>query len=110
MNNSIVQQLAHWLSSRGPRLASAGVEFTNRIPEPSSSVPWKGGVGLVKDDILVSFTVWERTIFQTELIIVDGASGETLVSKDATPENVEDIDEVLDSIVDGLIGGTYRRG
>ena len=72
-------------------------------------LPWKGTIGLVKDDILVSYTVWERTIFQTELIIVDGVSGETLLSKDATPENVEEIDGVLDSIVDGLVAGTYRR-
>jgi hypothetical protein len=109
MSQSIVQRLAQWLSSRGPSLASAGVESTNRISEPSSNVPWKGTIGLVKDDILVSYTVWERTIFQTELIIVDGVSGETLLSKDATPENVEEIDGVLDSVVDGLVAGTYRR-
>jgi hypothetical protein len=88
-------------------LASAGIEFTNRIPGQLSDTPWKGSIGLVKDDILVSFTVWERTIFQTELLVVDGRSGETLVSKDATPENVEEIDEVLDFIVDGLVRGIY---
>ena len=109
MSESIVQRLAQWLSSRGSSLASAGVEATNRIPEPSSNVPWKGTIGLVKDDILVSYTVWERTIFQTELIIVDGVSGETLLSRDATPDSAEEIDGVLDSVVDGLVAGTYRR-
>ena len=64
---------------------------------------------MAKGNIFVSYTVWERTIFQTELIIVDGASGETLLSKDATPEKVEEVDEVLDSIVDGLVAGAYRR-
>jgi hypothetical protein len=109
MSDSIVRQLANWLSSRGPRLASLGIETTNRIPESSSDIPWKGTIGLAKDDILVSYTVWERTIFQTELIIVDGALGETLISEDATPKRVEEIDGVLDSVVNGLVEGTYRR-
>lgn len=108
MSDSIVRQLANWLSSRGPRLASLGIEPTDRIPEPSSNIPWKGTIGLIKDDIIVSYTVWERTIFQTELIIVDGASGETLISEDATPKSVEEIDGVLDSVVDGLVAGAYR--
>lgn len=108
MSESIVQQLANWLSSRESRLASLGIETTDRIPEPSSNIPWKGMVGLVKDDILVSYTVWERTIFQAELIILDGASGETLVSEDTTPKTVEEIDEVLDAVVDDLVAGSYR--
>lgn len=110
MRVSIVQQLANWLSSRRPRLASLGIEATDRIPEPSSSIPWKGTIGLAKDDILVSYTVWERTIFQAELIIVDAASGETLVSEDTTPTSAGEIDGVLDSVLDGLAAGTYRRG
>jgi hypothetical protein len=79
------------------------------LPQPSSNVPWKGGIGLVKDDILVSYTVWERIAFQTELIIVDGESGETLRSDDATPEHPEEIEAILDAVVNDLVAGTYRR-
>jgi hypothetical protein len=64
---------------------------------------------LAKDDILVCYTVWERNEFQTELIIVDGESGETIRSDDATPKHPEEIEPVLDALVDNLIAGNYRR-
>ena len=91
MKGSIVNQLAHWLSTRRANLVQMGIEITDRLPEPSSNIPWKGTIGLVKDDILVSYTVWERTVYQSELIIVDGESGETLRSDDATPQHPEEI-------------------
>ena len=109
MTNSIVEQLRSWLSSRTPKLVSEGVEIIDRIPGPLSNIHWSGTVGLVKNDIFVSFTVWGLTIFQTELIIVDGNSKETVLSKDGTPERVEEIDAILDEVVDGLISGKYRR-
>ena len=109
MTGSIIDQLVYWLATRRANLVQAGIEITDRLPQPSSNVAWKGSIGLVKDDILVSYTVWERTVFQTSLIIVDGESGETLRSDDATPEHSEEIEAVLDAVVNDLVAGTYRR-
>jgi hypothetical protein len=69
MTGSIIDQLVYWLATRRANLVQAGIEITDRLPQPSSNVPWKGSIGLVKDDILVSYTVWERTVFQTSLIL-----------------------------------------
>ena len=110
MTKSIIHQLAHWLAIRRSNLLQVGIEIIDRLPQPSSNVPWKGTIGLVKDDIFVSYTVWERTLYQSELIIVDGGSGKTLRSDDATPQNPEEIEAVLDAVVNDLIAGTYRRG
>jgi hypothetical protein len=109
VTGSIIHQLADWLTTRRANLAQAGIEITDCLPQSSSNVPWKGTIGLVKDDIFVSFTVWERTEYQSELIIVDGESGETLRSEDATPQHPEEIDIVLDAVVNDLVEGTYRR-
>jgi hypothetical protein len=107
MTESIVHQLRLWLENSREFLAQAGIEITDRIPQPTSNAPWKGSIGLIKDDILVSYTVWERTGFQTELIVVDGGSGETLKSIDTTPVHPGEITPVLDAVVNDLITGSY---
>ncbi|GAA3665519.1 hypothetical protein GCM10022398_08830 [Acetobacter lovaniensis] len=56
----------------GGAAEAEAVEGIDRIPELSSNRPWKAMIGLAKDDIPLSDTVWKRTIFQTELIIVEG--------------------------------------
>ncbi|UTD29057.1 hypothetical protein [Bradyrhizobium sp. WD16] len=109
MTGSIVDQLSQWLGTRRTNLVQSGIEITDRLPQLSSNVPWKGTIGLAKDDIFVSFTVWERTAYQSELIIVDGQSGKTLRSDDATPQRPEEIEAVLDSVVNDLVAGIYRR-
>jgi hypothetical protein len=107
MMGSIVDQLAHWLRIRRANLVQAGIEITDLLPQPSSNIPWKGTVGLAKDDILVSYTVWERIEYQSELIIVDGKSGETIRCDDASPGHPEEIEAVLDAVVNDLVAGTY---
>lgn len=109
MAESIVHQLRLWLETRRERLVRTGIEITDRIPQPSSNVPWKATIGLVKDGVLASFTVWERTELQTELIVVDGVSGETLRSVDAILEHPSEIEAVLDIVMDDLITGSYRQ-
>jgi hypothetical protein len=106
---SIVEQLRGWLASRKPKLTLAGVDIVDRLPGPSSDVQWSGNIGLVKDNIFVSFTVWELTIFQTELIVVDGSSKKTLVSEDGTPKSADEIDSILDSVVNSLISGKFAQ-
>ena len=109
MTGSIVDQLAQWLTTRRANLVQAGIEITDRLPQASSNVPWKGTIGLVKDDIFVSYTVWERTECQSELIVVDGKSGKTLRADDATPQHPVEIETILDAVVNDLIVGTYQR-
>lgn len=109
MKKSIVERLAFWIKSRESRLRSAGIKVDERLPKVNSNFVWKAGVGLEKDNIVVSFTVWERTIFQTELIVVDGDLRETLVSEDNTPKSLDEIDGILDLVVLKLIRGDYRH-
>jgi hypothetical protein len=109
MTGSIIDQLSRWLAARREGLIREGIVITNRLPLTAIDIPWKGSIGLSKSDILVSYTVWERAKFQTELIIVDGESGETLRSEDATLEDPGEIEPILDAVVNDLIAGTYRR-
>ena len=110
MKKSIVNQLAHWLATRRAKLDQAGVEIDARLPRSSTNdFPWKAGITLVKDDILVMFTVWERTVYETELMIEDGLARKTLRYKEATPQRPEEIRPTLDAVMDELIAGTYRR-
>ena len=108
MKSSIVRQLDQWLSAHLVDLVSNGIEVVDRLPQPPSTVPWKASIGLCKNGILVSYTVWERSTFQTELIIVDGRSGATLQSEDGTPVDPEEIERVLNDVVGKIISGQYR--
>jgi len=109
MTASIVHQLGYWLEARRERLAQARIEVDDRLPRAFSNAPWKGSIGLTKDNILVSFTVWELTTFQAELIVVDGNSQETLQSIDFSPQRPSKIESVLDEVVTKLAYGAYRR-
>ena len=109
MTGSIVNQLAHWLSTRRTRLVQAGIAIDARFPQPGSNIPWKAGIGLIKDDIIVSYTVWEETVYQSELIVFDGQLKQTLRADDAAPQHPEEIEAVLDAVVNDLVAGTYRR-
>lgn len=108
MTASIVKQLTSWLAENREELVGQGVAVDDRIPQLFSNVTWKATIGLIKDDIYVSYTVWERTVFQTELIVVDGQSGETLLSEDRSLERAEEIEPVLGAILRDLVTGKYR--
>jgi hypothetical protein len=107
MKGSIVQQLRTWAQKNKILLNREGVTLQTRFEEPDSEFHWKGSIGLIKDDIFVSFTVWERTILQTELIVVNGSSGETIEAKDDTPANIYEIESVLNRVVQSLINKEY---
>ena len=85
--SSIVKELADWTRANAAKLASSGVQVTEKSPEPSSTYPWKASVALVYDDVIVSFTVWERSLFQSELIIMNAKTGKTLVMDEKTPSD-----------------------
>jgi hypothetical protein len=82
--SSIVAELADWTKANAVALTSRGVQVTEKFPEPNSAYPWKAGIGLVYKEIIVSFTVWERSIFQTELIIMNASTRKTIVVDDKT--------------------------
>jgi hypothetical protein len=60
-------------------------------------------------EIIVSFTVWERSIFQTELIIMNGSTRKTIVMDDKTPSDVALMRADLDRVVQRLLSDFYHE-
>jgi hypothetical protein len=69
----------------------------------------EGSIGLEYKTILVSFTVWERTVLQTELIIMNSKTGKTLVMDEGTPGDSSLIRDELDRVVRNLLNGVYEH-
>jgi hypothetical protein len=107
--SSIVAELADWTKANAVALTSRGVQVTEKFPEPNSAYPWKAGIGLVYKEIIVSFTVWERSIFQTELIIMNASTRKTIVVDDKTPSDVAHMRADLDSVVQRLLSDFYHE-
>jgi hypothetical protein len=105
---SIVNELSIWTTSNAKTLRDKGVEVIVRIPGPGSNIPWKAGIGLLYGDIIVSYTVWERTIFQTELIVMNSLTEKCVVMDDREPAVAEAIHAELDDVVTRLIDNTFR--
>jgi hypothetical protein len=70
--------------------------------------PWKASIALVYSEIMVSFTVWERSVFQTELIIMNAKTGKTLVMDEKTPNDAALIRADLDGVIEQLLRDYYR--
>jgi hypothetical protein len=100
---SIVKELSDWTNANAEELLRRGVQVIEKLPEPNSTHPWKAGIGLVHRDLLASFTVWELTIFQTELIIMNAKTGATLVVEDKTPSDAAHIRADLEALVERLL-------
>lgn len=107
--SSIVRELADWVKANAAMLSTRGVQLTGKFPEPDSVHPWKASVALVYQEIVASFTVWERTIFQTELIVMNAKTGKTLVMDEKTPSESAVIRDDLDGVVRRLLSGFYGR-
>ena len=106
--SSIVAELADWTKANTVALTGRGVQVTEKFPEPNSAYPWNASIGLIYKEIIVSFTVWERTIFQTELIIVNASTRKTIVMDDKTPSDVAVMRADLDRVVQRLLSDFYR--
>jgi hypothetical protein len=106
---SIVQQLADWAKQVSAKLAERGVQLTEKFPEPGSLQPWKASVALAYDDVIVSYTVWERTRLQTELLVMNTLTGKTVVMKEGEPASPSVVSTELDSVVRNLLDGSYSR-
>lgn len=106
--NSIVKELADWTKANTAKLSSRGVVVTERFPEPNSTHPWKASIALVYNETMVSYTVWERSVFQTELIIMNAKTGKTLVMDEKTPNDATLIRADLDAVIQRLLSDYYR--
>jgi hypothetical protein len=106
--NSIVAQLLSWTKLNSAMLSSRGVELTEKFPEAGTTHPWKASIALVYGEIIVSYTVWERSGFQTELIIMNASTGKTIVMDEKGPSDASVIQADLDEVVRKLLDDFYR--
>jgi hypothetical protein len=109
MTTGIVSQLASWVRGHAADLMQQGIQIEERIPDEASSSPWKATVGLVFNDIVVTYTVWERTIFQTSLIVFNSKTKRTVFFKDSEPEVAGVVNTDLDDVVKRLASGEYSK-
>lgn len=106
---SIVQQLADWVKQVSAILSERGVHITEKFPEPGSLHPWKASIALAYDGVIVSFTVWERTRLQTELLVMNTVTGKTVVMEEGEPASPSVVSAMLDGVIGNLLDGAYRR-
>jgi hypothetical protein len=89
-------------------LFSRGVQLTEKFPAPDSVHPWKASIALVYGEIVVSYTVWERSAYQTELIIMNASTGKTIVMDEKMPNDASLIQAELDEVTRKLLDDSYR--
>jgi hypothetical protein len=109
MTTGIVSQLVCWTQGRSVELRGQGIQIEERFPDKTSPSPWKATVGLVLDDIVVTYTVWERTTFQTSLIVFNSKTKRTVFFKDSEPDTPGVVDSDLDDVVKKLLSGEYSK-
>jgi hypothetical protein len=109
MTPGIVSELASWTRQHAAALKEKGIQLEEHFPESASPFPWKATVGLVFADIVVTYTVWERTIFQTSLIVFNSKTKRTVFFTDSEPQTPGVVDTDLDNVVAKLASGEYSR-
>ncbi len=107
--NSIISALVNWAKQNSVTLSGRGVRLTEKFPDQNSTHPWKASIALAYNGIVVSYTVWERTVFQTELIVMNTLTGKTIVMDEGTPNDPSTIDADLDQVAQKLLSGAYSR-
>jgi hypothetical protein len=106
--NSIIAELISWASKNECELRKNGIHLTKNFPEEQSKFPWKASLGFEKNDLVASYTMWERNGLQTELIIVDGSAGRTLLTEDGNPESPGIVGIDLGNLVRMLLNPTKQ--
>lgn len=106
---SIVQQLADWANQVSAALGERGVQLTKKFPEAGSPSPWKASIALTYDGVIVSYTVWERTRLQSELLVMNTRTGKTVVMEEGEPTSPAAISIEIDGAVRNLLDGSYGR-
>ena len=61
MSASIVKRLRSWIQDNADGLRRRGILIEERLPDEQSSAPWKASIGFIFENIVASYTVWERT-------------------------------------------------
>jgi hypothetical protein len=105
--SGIVHKLESWLRENSHALRQKGIIVEERVPSPGANVPLKANVGLVHDGIVVSYTVWDRDKLQTELIVLNATTGQTIVMEDRIVDDIEVVNTDLRDITSKLINHTY---
>lgn len=105
---SIVAELSNWVKANSSMLFSRGVQITEKFPAPGSTHPWKASIALVYGDLMVSYTVWERSALQTEMIIMRASTGQTLVMDEKMPNDAYAIHGDLDDVARKILDDFYR--
>jgi hypothetical protein len=70
-------------------------------------VPWKAHVGLSYEGIVASYTVWEGDTQQTELIVLNAKTKQTIVMIDKSVESPEVVDADLNELVTNLTNRAF---
>jgi len=107
--SSLIDQIIAWAGNNAESLREKGIQVVEKFPGKTSDPTWKASLGLTYDGILVSYTVWERTNWQTELLVMNSLTRQTIVMDDKTPESPEAVHEDLDDVVSKLLNRTYKR-
>jgi hypothetical protein len=106
---SIVDELRSWTKNNSAKLRENHIQLIEKIPEPGSNLPWKASVGLIHNGIVVSYTVWERTRLQTQLIVFNATTKKTIDVNDSEPQDAHVVWVDLDGVVKRLLDGSYKR-
>lgn len=106
---SIIRKLEEWTRNHADYLRSHGITLEMRIPSSTSNIQWKASVNLAYEHILVSYTVWERTYLQSELLVFNSISKKTVYMHDAQLSSAEFVDIEMDEAVVKLLNGEYSQ-
>jgi hypothetical protein len=109
MTTGIVNKLIAWVRGHAADLERQGIRIEEQFPDDNSLAPWKSTVGFVFNDVVVTYTVWERTILQTSLVVVNSKTKRTVFFKDSEPEAADIVDSDLPDVVRKLTSGDYSR-
>lgn len=107
--NSIVEQLSIWAKNNSQNLEKRGFQVIEKFPTPDSASTWKASIGLIYEGVLVSYTVWERSSLQTELIVMNALTERTILMDDKNPDDPGIVHSDLDAAVRNLLDNTYKN-
>jgi hypothetical protein len=106
---SIVREIKKWVKANRESLEEKGLSIQTMIPTSDDEVQWKGSIEIEYNGVTIRYTASERTIFQTELLVIDASSKDTLQTKDNSPPGHQTVQSELDQAVMGLLSGAYRK-
>lgn len=104
---TIASRFRDWIEANRDRLAASDVTIVDKGPSKEDNKQDKASVGLSKNHILVSFTVWERTPVETSLIVYNRRIDKTVKMDDEAKSSLDEAISALSRVADSLISGLY---